>query len=48
MGEVNVSFERLGEMFGVKHCVEKQFQKIEREERNETMEIGRPPLLSDT
>lgn len=47
-GRVNVSFERLGEMFGGKHCVEKQIKKIEREERNEIMDIGRPPLLSDT
>lgn len=44
---VNVSFERLGEMFGGKHCVEKQIKKIEREENDEMMKIGRPPLLSE-
>lgn len=46
-GTVMVSYERLGEMFGGKHCVEKQLKKIEREERDELMKSGRPPLLTE-
>lgn len=37
--KVNVSFERLGEMFDGKYCVEKQIKKIERKENDEMMKI---------
>lgn len=45
---VSVLFEHLGEMFGGKHCVEKQIKKIEKKEKDEIMKRGRPPLLSET
>lgn len=43
---VTVSLSRLGKMFGGIHCVEKQFEKIERDEIG-TPCVGRPGLLTE-
>lgn len=44
---VMVSYERLGDMFGGKYCVEKQLKKLKKEEKDELMIAGRPPLLNE-
>lgn len=45
-GRVMASLGRLGAMFGGKHCVEKQFRKIDRDD-NGGASVGRPTLLTE-